>query len=143
MTYTAPTEPGEDVLDSRDLAARQQEIEDQFELDYEEDQGPGDFAARIRNLGDHDTADEYEALYAFNEEGRSIFGSGDWDESGITLVNDAHFEDYAEQMAADIGAIDPDAGWPLNFIDWRRAAFALQQDYTSMVFDGYEYWGRE
>lgn len=142
MTYTVPTEAGENVLDSRDLAARQQEIEDEYELDYEVYTGPAEFAAHIRET-DEDVADEYELLYAVNEDGRATFGAGDWDEGAVILVLDDYFEDYAEQLASDIGAISDDAGWPLSFIDWSAAADALRQDYTSFTYDGHEYWGRE
>lgn len=31
-------------------------------------------------------------------------------------------EEYAENLADDIGAIDGDAKWPMMYIDWERAA---------------------
>jgi antirestriction protein len=38
--------------------------------------------------------------------------------------------DYAEELAEDIGAIDHDAGWPMNCIDWDRATRELSMDYS-------------
>lgn len=38
-------------------------------------------------------------------------------------------EDYAQQFAEDIGAVDPDASWPNSYIDWERAARDLFLDY--------------
>ena len=58
------------------------------------------------------------------------------------LIADSYFEDYARQLAEDIGAIDPKAGWPVNQIDWRAAAEALQTDYTSIEIDGCTFWYR-
>ena len=106
----APTDSNEDMLDSRDLVDRQQEIEDEFNLDYEEYPGPDDFAEHISEHedGDDDLAAEYMTLYGFNEEGRSTFGAAEWD-LGVTLVNDSHFEDYARQLADDLLDVTADA----------------------------------
>lgn len=65
----------------------------------------------------------------------------DW-KHGEALIRDSYFETYAQELADDIGAIKADAGWPNNFIDWEAAADALKQDYTSVDFDGVEYWIR-
>lgn len=56
-----------------------------------------------------------------------------------TLVLESAFEEYAEELASDIGAIDSDAGWPLSYIDWEAAADALRVDYTSVTYDGDDY----
>jgi hypothetical protein len=39
------------------------------------------------------------------------FGREDWERA---LINDDYFQEYAEELAYDIGAIDRDAGWPLG-----------------------------
>ena len=36
-------------------------------------------------------------------------------------------------MAEDLGAIDPNAGWPLYCIDWDQAARDLRMDYTEIA----------
>lgn len=63
-------------------------------------------------------------------------------EYGATLIRDSYFEDYAQELAEDIGAIGSNMQWPLMYIDWNAAAEALKQDYSSVDFDGVEYWGR-
>lgn len=68
-------------------------------------------------------------------------GVPDW-EYGATLIRDYDFEDYARELADDIGAIDSEAGWPLSYIDWPAAARALQIDYIDVDFDGVTYWVR-
>lgn len=81
-----------------------------------------------------------ELLRAIDREGRDLFP--DW-EYGETLIRDgATFVEYAQELAADIGAIDRDASWPLYCIDWDRAARDLQMDYSPIDIDGVEYWGR-
>lgn len=66
--------------------------------------------------------------------------NGDWYPS--TLINDDYFEDYARQLAEDIGAIPDDTQWPCTCIDWEKAARELQVDYTSTEIDGGTYWYR-
>lgn len=79
-----------------------------------------------------------DALYALQEEAE---GSPDW-QYGETLIRDDYFEDYARELAEDIGAVNPDAAWPLSFIDWEAAADALRSDYFSVTFEGETYWIR-
>lgn len=67
--------------------------------------------------------------------------SSDW-KYGETLIRDSYFVEYAEQLADDIGAIDNNAKWPLNHIDWEAAAEELQYDYTMIDYDGINYWIR-
>ena len=62
-----------------------------------------------------------------------------------TLIRDSHFEDYARQLADDLGMTnrkDRDS-WPYTCIDWAAAAEELQQDYTSVDFDGVTYYARD
>lgn len=56
-----------------------------------------------------------------------------------SAIPEDEFEDYAEQLAEDIGAIDREARWPLNRIDWEAAAEDLKVDYTEFDFDGTTY----
>lgn len=65
---------------------------------------------------------------------------GDW--YPVTLIRETYFKDYAQELAEDVGAIDPKASWPLSYIDWDAAAEALQMDYTAVEFDGVTYWTR-
>ena len=133
MTQTWDDLKGSDVIDSRDIIERMDDLG-----------GCDDAGETIQSLMDRlgldeDDAQELAALAAVNEEGDASFE--DW-RYGVALVRDDYFEDYAEQFAEDIGAINRDASWPLTYIDWERAAAALRQDYTSIDIDGTTYWGR-
>lgn len=115
---------GADILDSRDVIARIAELESQQEEEGEE------FA--------EDDAHELTNLRALADEGE---GSPDWAD-GVTLIADHHFEDYAQELAEDIGAIQRDAAWPASHIDWTAAAEALKQDYFSVTYGDATYWIR-
>lgn len=115
----------DDIIDVRDIIARVEELEkDQQETD-----------------ADNDSYEEHEKLTDFLDELKGKGGDHDWrgDWYPSTLIHRAHFEDYAEELAKDIGAIDENAGWPLQYIDWGAAAKALESDYSSVEFDGQEY----
>ncbi len=161
----------QDVLDSRDVIACIEELESELEslqeklddaqeswkvahIDYGEAVGATEVATAKANIADCSEAlnkaqqrlsewevgegDELKALKALAEEAE---GCSDW-QYGETLIRDSYFEDYAQELASDIGAINRDADWPLNCIDWAEAAEQLQQDYTSVDYDGVTYWIR-
>ena len=93
----------DDVIDSRDVIARIDELDElasEQELSVEE-------------------ADEYVALKELAGEGSDY--SPDW-QYGSTLIRDSYFKEYAMQLAEDIGAIDSSATWPNTCIDWDQAA---------------------
>jgi hypothetical protein len=113
----------EDIIDSRDIIARIDELTELLE-----GADPEDYS---------DEREELAALQALSDDARS----DDW-RYGATLIRDSYFQEYAEQLADDIGAIDRNASWPLNFINWEAAADALKADYTSVEFDGVTYWVR-
>lgn len=110
----------DDIIDSRDVIERIEQL-NALEDDRDDDENA-----------------ELATLVALANEAE---GYGDW-AHGETLVRDSHFVEYAQQLADDIGAIDRNASWPLNHIDWEAAAEALKQDYSSVDFDGVTYWIR-
>ena len=110
---------GQNVIDSRDVIARIEDLEGQDERDEEE------------------TA-ELKTLKELEEEAS---GCADW-KYGETLIRESHFEDYARELAEDIGALEGCDKWPANCIDWERAARKLQMDYSSVEFDGITYYIR-
>ncbi len=109
----------EDILDSRDIIARIEELTDM--------------------VRDCDEESELKALEAFAEE--ASWYASDW-QYGEMLIRDSYFQEYAEELADDIGAIDSNATWPLTCIDWQQAARELQSDYSAVEFDGVTYWTR-
>jgi hypothetical protein len=84
-------------------------------------------------------AQELKALKALAEEAEGY--APDWT-YGATLIRDSYFEDYARELADDIGAVPKEYSWPANCIDWKEAAEQLQMDYTRVDFDGVDYWVR-
>jgi hypothetical protein len=114
------TSNSSDVIDSREVDDRIEDIE----------------ALPEESLDDDDKA-ELALLVKLKDD----VSSGEW-KYGLTLIRDSYFEDYARQTADEIGAIDAKAGWPCNCIDWAQAAEQLQQDYTTVEYDGITYWYR-
>ena len=108
----------DDLIDSRDVIARIDELE---------------------GAEDEDEQAELTALEALRDEAEGY--AADW-RYGETLIRDSYFEDYARQLAEDIGALDKCDTWPATCIDWKQAANELKQDYTSVEFDGVTYWAR-
>jgi hypothetical protein len=88
---------------------------------------------------DQDERDELATLLDLQDQAEPY--CPDW-RYGEALVRDDAFEDYARQLAEDLGDISKDAPWPLSYIDWEAAAAALQEDYTEVQFDGVTYWTR-
>jgi hypothetical protein len=121
-----PPTNSDDLIDSREIMARIEELESYIE-DSETD---GDFV-------DDSDFEELQALQDLASQGE---GSPDWN-YGETLIRDTYFSQYAEQLADDIGAV-PNSDWPLNCIDWDQAASDLQADYFDVDFDGITYWIR-
>lgn len=109
----------EDILDTRDVLARIEELEADDERD-------------------EDDSEELAALLAFKAE---FEGCSDWN-YGEALIRETYFKTYAQELADDIGAIDRNANWPCNCIDWDEAADLLRQDYVGADFDGITYWIR-
>lgn len=128
----------EDILDSRDIIQAFEDLENAAVFEAEQKLGteelPVDFDPT--EYLDDDEAEQYRALKALIEEAKD---SPDW-KYGATLIRDSYFEDYAQQLAEDIGAVSRDFQWPLGCIDWKQAAEELQMDYFSVDYAGVTYW---
>lgn len=153
----------EDILDSRDIEARIDELtaerdgfreaveeaQEAFNAanatdDTEEGRELGDALAMARKeLADWQASDdpaELATLVAFRDELKGY--CDDWTH-GVTLIRDSYFKEYAMELADECSNEKPsEAGWPFNCIDWNKAARELQMDYTSGEFDGVTYWAR-
>ena len=123
----------QDLIDSRDVIARIEELKrEREELDTD--------------LANDDEIKAWEAdcreeLTALEKLAEEAIGSGDR-EHGETLIRDSYFNEYAQQLAEDVGAIPDDSRWPCTCIDWDQAARELLMDYHSVDFDGVDYWIR-
>jgi len=147
----------DDTIDIRDVIARVEELREEFQTAMDEnDEGHNltelsayvsacradASAAHAHRL--HDEAIELQTLETLLDKCAGNGGDEQWEGVWypITLIRDSYFRDYAEELAEDIGAINANATWPNNCIDWDRAARELQADYTSVDFDGETYWTR-
>jgi len=121
--------PDEDIIDIRDVIERFEELEELKEIDGKLDEDDKrEFELLVKLLGDIKG-------YGGDENWR-----GDW--YPITLIRNSYFETYAQEFAEDVGAVDRDAKWPNNCIDWAKAAEELLIDYSMVEFDGIDYWYR-
>lgn len=92
-------------------------------------------------VGD-DEIEELATLEALLEECKDAGGgdeqwNGDW--YPVTLIRESYFEEYAQELAYETGAITDGAQWPYTCIDWAQAARELKMDYTGVEFDGVTY----
>ena len=122
----------EDFLDIRDLIARFEYIENiRLEMGQIDEW-----------VDEYD--DEFNILRDVLRELRGQGGDEQWQGSWYpcTLIKEDYFEEYARQLAEDVGSITDNMTWPCNFIDWQEAAEQLQMDYSSIEIAGTTFWYR-
>lgn len=159
----------EDIVDSRDIIKRIEELQD--ELDdtlqdaedsvYESTDVPGKWGFTGCDSDSYDTQDEAikaakeyaQTSWDESEEGEELKalkaladeceGYGDW-EYGEALIRDSYMdEDWARQEMEDLGYISKDLPSLIaDNINWRGVLEDLQQDYTEVEWDGVTYWMR-
>lgn len=114
----------DDVIDSRDVIARIEELNRVFS------DNPDDFTS--------ENGEELRLLQALAKEGEEC--ASDW-EYGATLIRDSYFTDYAREVLEDCGDIPRDIPYYIA-IDWDRTAENIRVDYTPVDFGGITYWVR-
>jgi len=119
MTNTREVTNEMDTIDSREIQER---------IDYLE--------SLAKDI-DEDEKEELHKLQEFKDEA----DASEWD-YGVAFINEEYFEDYARELAVDIGAISNDVQWPATCIDWADAADDLKIDYSQAEFDGVTYYFR-
>jgi len=130
-----------DIIDSRGIIELIDEVEGEYDGLAEITTGNKDFKEAVLAMigSNDDRIEDYVRAKAFEAEAKDYVE--DW-QYGASLIKDSYFTDYAQQLAEDIGAVDKDAPWPNNHIDWDAAVKELQQDYTEITVDGDTYWVR-
>jgi len=126
----------QDVLDSRDIIARIEELEDDrdnFIADNEEMEMPPSWEDE-----NQEDAEELKNLTTLQDELGGY--CEDW-KYGTTLIREDYFEEYVQDMLEDIGELPKDLPSYI-VIDWDKTAYNVRQDYTSGEFDGITYWAR-
>ena len=131
-----------DVLDSRDLQERIEELETELEgltleLDDAEEENDetaiSDAKQTIDEWNDNNQ-EELDELLALKDN-----SGAEW-RYGITFIAEEDFEEYAQDLASDLyGEEIRNAHWPFDCIDWEKAAASLRMDYSSIDYQGTTY----
>lgn len=145
---------GMNVIDSRDVIARIEELQEQkdnyleaYDMWREEKE---EFEEKHEGEGFNEPEpepsiteaeeDELKELKALADEAEGY--SGDWI-YGVTLIREDYFVEYAKELCKDIGGLPKDLPWYIaDHIDWEGVARELQQDYTEVDFAGTSYFIR-
>lgn len=151
----------EDVIDSRDVIARMEEllpfkvedtripesaVSDPVVEEFATEEEAADYIAGLPedergSFAVVEYSDESEELAALKDFARQGETMEDWN-YGLVLVRDSYFTEYAKEFATEVGDVKTDMTWPYNHIDWEAAAEELQTDYTDIEFSGVTYWAR-
>ena len=140
MKTSAPSNC-DDVIDSRDIIARIEELESELEAVLD---GYQDAQDCIKNNGSQEALEampeleELATLQKLAEEGEQY--ADDW-RHGATLINVEYFTEYCEELVKDIGDLPADTPDYL-VIDWEATADNLKEDYTEIDFDGTPFYVR-
>jgi len=131
-----------DIIDSRDVIERIEELESELEdleseiddTNIEIDQAKKDLEGwKELNL------EELEALKKLEDEAE---GSPDWS-YGEQLISESYFTNYCQELCQDIGDIPKELPWYIaDHIDWDGVAREIKMDYMEVDFDGVSYFIR-
>lgn len=116
----------DDVIDSRDVIER---IEELHEIATDESVDQND-----RTHANNELA----VLQALQDEAEGY--APNW-KYGATLIRSSYWVEYAQELCTDIGDVPRDFPSYL-VIDWEATAQNLLVDYTTVDFDGVEYYIR-
>ena len=153
--WTLEDNGNDNLIDPRDIGQRINELESER----------GNFEGTIEDLEEGrvtavntGTADEVIALNEEIAEARAALEEWDnsdearelktlkdfWDDidQNESLIADSYFEEYAQELAEELGYMDSANRWPYTCIDWEQAARGLQQDYSLVTLADSEYWQR-
>lgn len=139
----------DDVIDSRDVIARieeLQELHDALEEAEKERADCGNCTAEelaeldaaveaAQDAFPDDEASELAALKSLADEAEGY--AGDW-KYGATLIHESYFVEYCRELVSDIGDMPREIPAYIE-IDWDKTAENLKVDYTEVDFDGETY----
>lgn len=142
----------DDVIDSRDLIARIEELEAELLTEFNDHsnavEGQEDEEVDADNVRfinwveetENENTREYLALKAFAAEASQASDYG----HGETLIRESYFTTYIEEIVNDCYEMPKElkkGGWPYNHItiDWEGAADEAKSDYSEAEFDGVTY----
>lgn len=134
----------DDVIDSRDVIARIEELTSEREgwindAEDGEDRSDSEWADEFP-----DEAEELATLEKLAEEAEGY--AADW-KYGEQLIRDSYFTDYIEELINDCYEMPKEMNsgeWPWRHmsVDYEAAAEEAKSDYTAVDFGGVTYWIR-
>lgn len=127
----------DDVIDSRDVIARIEELETDIAVCEEAAAESGDDPS-AHEADYPEWREELAALKSLAEEGSNC--SVDW-VHGETLIRESYWVDYCEELCKDIGDMPRDIPHYIE-IDWEKTADNIAADYSTVDFDGVTYYIR-
>ena len=142
----------QDVIDSRDVIARIEELQELADAVREAKEAFGNLVdpdgpeiecaeaelEAAKEAFDDDAQQELASLKALAEEASGY--AADW-ECGETLIRDSYFTDYARELLEDCGDLPKDLPHYIA-IDWEATARNIRMDYTAVEFGDVTYWIR-
>jgi DNA repair exonuclease SbcCD ATPase subunit len=163
---------GNDIIDSRDVIERIEELEEELTL-LEDDLESleDDLEEYEKVLANAESEDDQDAIESVENDIGNVkdaiesardaiedFKEDEYDELiqlardgenysgdwkyGATLIRDSYFREYAEDLARDCCDMKSASEWPFCCIDWNLASEQLKQDYTEINFGDDVYWVR-
>lgn len=129
----------EDVIDSRDVIERIEELESE-QAELVQKLSDGEITEAEMREFDADEGMELDSLRSLAEQ---CEGYGDW-QYGEQVIRRSYFVDYTKQLIDDCYQMPKDLNsgkWPYCHMkmDYEAAAEHLEQDYISVDFNGVEY----
>ena len=121
------------VIDSRDIIARIEELEELYD-EFKEEQEGEEINAKDEEW---EYYDELKELKDLEEECRDF---DDW-QYGLTLIHESYFVDYCKDLVEDIGDLPQNLA-DYIVIDWEATAENLKVDYSEVDFGGETYYVR-
>lgn len=143
------------TIDTRDLYKRQQELQDLKDA-LESARGELKEADIPENARYSEWPKSQWPLIEAEEDALKAFGTDEQEEldeldnleseisewmHGTEMIPEDEFEDYARELADDLGSTKGNE-WPFTCIDWERAARELAMDYTTVSYQGEDYYVR-
>ena len=134
----------DDVIDSRDVIERIEELQSTLESYHDDQETTLSFEFALQdaaNFPEHD--DEYTELQRLLKLQSEAEGSPDWSH-GETLIREDYFTSYIEQLIDDCYELPKEfksGDWPWRHmsIDFEAAANEAKVDYIEADFDGVTY----
>ena len=142
MNTTTTISNYDDVIDSRDVIARIEELTDEVSTCPHCGEGISDTDTECPDCGQvidlDDERDELKALQSLAEEAEGY--CEDWN-YGAGLIRESYFTEYCMELLSDIGDLPHEIPHYI-VIDEDATAENLKADYTEVDFDGVTYYIR-